>query len=323
MIKVETNCSSKMTDEEMRRVQGMGIEYLAANFVGEDACYDGIVRFQERAARYGLKISNAGCPQLQKCPSIHLGKPDRDEWIEKYNEFTRALGKAGVSVNYIAWQPNGIFRTKIGAGKYNHSQNSFLCDLDEIKARPIANDREYGEDEIWSNFQYFLDKALPVCEEANVKLALHPNDPPIESVGGVHCLIWNSDCYRRAFRMAHNSPYLTMKMCVGCWLESESFGDLYKDIDEFVKADKIPIIHFRNVSGALPYFEETLLEDGCEDMYALMKHIVRSGFDGFLNIDHAFFNEDGKGMNEVSTAYYTGYMKALLHAAEKECAAEK
>lgn len=58
-------------------------------------------------------------------------------------------------------------------------------------------------------------------------------------------------------------------------------------------------------------------------MYALMKHIVRSGFDGFLNIDHAFFNEDGKGMNEVSTAYYTGYMKALLHAAEKECAAEK
>lgn len=89
MIKVETNCSSKMTDEEMRRVQGMGIEYLAANFVGEDACYDGIVRFQERAARYGLKISNAGCPQLQKCPSIHLGKPDRDEWIEKYNEFTR------------------------------------------------------------------------------------------------------------------------------------------------------------------------------------------------------------------------------------------
>lgn len=158
MIKVETNCSSKMTDEEMRRVQGMGIEYLAANFVGEDACYDGIVRFQERAARYGLKISNAGCPQLQKCPSIHLGKPDRDEWIEKYNEFTRALGKAGVSVNYIAWQPNGIFRTKIGAGKYNHGQNSFLCDLDEIKARPIANDREYGEDEIWSNFQYFLTR---------------------------------------------------------------------------------------------------------------------------------------------------------------------
>ena len=140
MIKVETNCSSKMTDEEMRRVQGMGIEYLAANFVGEDACYDGIVRFQERAARYGLKISNAGCPQLQKCPSIHLGKPDRDEWIEKYNEFTRALGKAGVSVNYIAWQPNGIFRTKIGAGKYNHGQNSFLCDLDEIKEFPIVKD---------------------------------------------------------------------------------------------------------------------------------------------------------------------------------------
>ena len=72
MIKVETNCSSKMTDEEMRRVQGMGIEYLAANFVGEDACYDGIVRFQERAARYGLKISRM--PSAAEVPFYPSGQ---------------------------------------------------------------------------------------------------------------------------------------------------------------------------------------------------------------------------------------------------------
>ena len=318
MIKIESNCSSKMTDEEMRYQQGQGIHYLAVNFVGDDANYDGIMRFQERAAKYDLQISDAGCPQLQKCPSIHLGREDRDEWIAKYNEFTRALGKAGVPINYIAWQPNGIFRTRIGAGKYNHGQNSFICDLEEIKSRPISNDRVYGEAEIWDNFRYFLEKALPVCEESGVKLALHPNDPPIPEAGGVACLIWNSECYRRAFALAGNSPYLTMKMCVGCWLESDSFGDLYKDIDEFVKADKLPIIHFRNVSGQLPYFEETLLEDGYADMYKLMKHIVRSGFDGYLNIDHPFFDADGKGFSERSAAYYTGYMKALLHCAEAE-----
>ena len=53
-------------------------------------------------------------------------------------------------------------------------------------------------------------------------------------------------------------------------------------------------------------------------MYKLMKHIVRSGFDGFLNIDHPFFDADGKGFSERSAAYYTGYMKALLHCAEAE-----
>lgn len=322
MIKIESNCTSQMTDEEMRYQQGQGIEYLAVNFIGNDVNYDGIMRFQERASKYGLKISNAGCPRLQKCPEIHLGRPDRDEWIEKFNEFTRALGKAGVPVNWIAWQPNGIYRTRIGVGKYNRGQQSFICDVNEIKSRPAANDRAYSEQEIWDNFKYFIERALPICEEAGVKLALHPNDPPLQEACGVPSLIWNSDCYRRAFELAGHSPYLTMKMCIGCWLESDSFGDLYRDIDEFVKADRLPIIHFRNVSGKFPYFEETLLEDGYADMYDIMKQIVRSGFDGFLNIDHPFFNADGKGFNERSAAYFTGYMKGLLKCAETEVAKE-
>ena len=50
-------------------------------------------------------------------------------------------------------------------------------------------------------------------------------------------------------------------------------------------------------------------------MFALMKQIVRSGFNGFLNIDHPFFEEDKKRMSERSASYFTGYMKGLLHAA--------
>ena len=72
----------------------------------------------------------------------------------------------------------------------------------------------------------------------------------------------------------------------------------------------------------MPYFEETLLEDGYADMFAIMKDIVRSGFDGFLNIDHPFFTADGKKMSEHSAAYYTGYMKALLHTAVRVVAEE-
>ncbi len=316
MIKVQANCSSKMTDEQMHEVRGMGIEYLAVNFLMDDATYDGILRFQEKAAKHGLTIADAGCPNLQKCPDIHLGKPDRDLWIERYNDFTRALGKAGVPINYIAWQPNGIFRTRVGAGEHNRGQNSFICDMDEIMARPISNDREYGEAEIWANFQYFLERALPVCEEANVKLALHPNDPPVACLGGVHSLIYNTDCYRRAFDLAGNSPYLTMKMCIGCWLESENFGDLMEDIRTFCQEDKISIVHYRNVSSRMPNFEETLLDDGYADMNKNMKHLVRCGFDGQLNIDHPFFTADAKSMSDQSAAYFTGYMKALLHCAE-------
>ena len=169
MMKVQANCSSRMTDEEMQAVRGMGIGYLAVNFLPDAVDYDSVMRFAERAAAHDLQIADAGCPALQKCPEIHLGKPGRDEWIEKYNDFTRVLGKAGIKVNYIAWQPNGIFRSRIGVGKYTRGEKAMICDMDELYARPVANDRAYTQEEIWDNFKYFLDRALPVCEEADVR----------------------------------------------------------------------------------------------------------------------------------------------------------
>ncbi len=89
MIKVEMNCSSQMMDEAMEQIRGMGIEYLAVNFLQDDTDYDSVMRFMERAEKHRLKVGNAGCPTLQKCSSIHLGKEDRDIWIDKYNDFTR------------------------------------------------------------------------------------------------------------------------------------------------------------------------------------------------------------------------------------------
>lgn len=318
MIKVESNCSDRMTEEEMLAEEGQGIEYLAVNFLSEDTTYDDIVRFQKKAAKYRLTVADAGCPRLQKCPSIELGKNDRDAWIAKFNAFTEALGAAGIPYNYLAWQPAGIFRTKTGTGSFNRGQKSFICDIDEIRSREAACGRIYEREEIMDAFRYFLDKALPVCEKSGVALVLHPNDPPLESVCGIPSLIYNSDCYREAFREAGDSPYLLMKMCIGCYLENPAFGDLVSDIREFTAAGKLPIIHFRNVSGSLPYFEETLLEDGYADMYRIMKAIVSAGFDGYLNIDHAFFRQDGRGMDGRSVSYFTGYMKGLLRAALSE-----
>nr|WP_314462041.1 mannonate dehydratase [uncultured Clostridium sp.] len=317
MIKIQANATSKMAEEQMQSVRGMGISYLAVNFLTEDADYDSVMRFQERAAKYDLKIADAGCPALQKCPQIHLGKEDRNIWIDKYNDFTRALGRAGVKVNYLAWQPNGIFRSRIAAGLYTRGEHSMICDMDEIMARPIANDREYSEQEIWDNFRYFLDRALPVCEEADVKLALHPNDPPVCSLGGVHSLIWNSQRFDRAFEAAGESPYLGMKMCIGCWLEDRAFGNLKNDIRRFTQREKILVVHFRNVSGTIPYFEETLLEDGYGDMNGILDELILNGYDGQINIDHPFFLPEGKGPSPVSEAYMMGYLKGMLHSAYK------
>lgn len=323
MMKIEMPCSSQITDEQLEFIREMGVEYLAVGFTPEDANYENVVRLQERASKFDLAIANGGCAKLFKNKSIHLGLPDRDEAIEAYNAFTRILGKVGIPCGYIAWQPNGIFRTKFGAGKYTRGGVSMIADMDEINARPIANDRVYGEKEIWDNFKYFIDRALPVCEESNVHIALHPNDPPVRSLGGVHSLIYRTEDYKRAFSLANNSPYLGMKMCIGCWLETgEDFGNLMEDIKTFCEEDKILCVHFRNVSSTVPYFEETLAKDGYADMYAIMKQLVRCGYNGMINIDHAFRGQESIGGMLASSAFPTGYMKGLLDAAEKEIKAK-
>ena len=97
----------------------------------------------------------------------------------------------------------------------------------------------------------------------------------------------NPEIMIKAFEIAGNSPYLGMKMCVGCWLEGgDQFGDIIKDIHYFVENKKVFCVHFRNVSSTLPKFEETLLEDGYMDMYKVMKAFVESDYDGVIHVDH-------------------------------------
>lgn len=323
MMNVQANCSNQATDAQLQAIRGMGIQYLAVNFLPDAADLKSVTDFQKRAARFGLEIADAGCPALQKCPQIHLGKPDRDEWIRKYNDFTRVLGQAGIHVNYLAWQPTGIFRSQIGQGKHTRGEHAMICDLKELEKRPLAADRIYSQEEIWDNFRYFLDQALPVCEQSGVRLALHPNDPPVESLCGIPSLIWNTACYRKAFELAGNSPFLGMKMCIGCWLENSSFGNLMEDIETFARQDKILVVHFRNVSSALPYFEETLLEDGYGDMFSILEQLIRCGYQGPINIDHPFFDRESGKISPVSEAYFLGYLKGMLAGVCRGLAHEK
>ena len=105
-----------------------------------------------------------------------------------------------------------------------------------MEKRPYSHGRLFTKEEIWDNFKYWLDRVLPVCEEENVKIALHPNDPPVDCLLGISNLITSAADYKRAFELAGNSPYLGMKMCMGCWLEAgDAFGNLLEDIKYFIE----------------------------------------------------------------------------------------
>ena len=188
----------------------------------------------------------------------------------------------------------------------------------ELDARPLTHGREYGEDEIWANFAYFMERLIPVAEEAGVRLALHPNDPPVPKLGGVPCLIQSWDSYKRAFDVA-GSRALGMEFCCGCWLEggTAGFGDILDGIRWCAEQDRILLVHFRNISSPLPAFTETFLDNGYMDMYQIMRVLVETGYGNTVTLDHTPIMEPALGRG-TGTAYAIGYMRALRERAEAE-----
>lgn len=318
-MKVQVPVNTSDSDESLSFIRQMGIEHACLYLRPEEINDETLEYAKERLHTFYLTVTDVICPPMQKNKIIQLGLDGRDAEIEQFNQMLRVLGNGGIPFTSVAWQPNGILRTGMKSGQYTRSGISMYADMTEINARPAANGRAFSEREIWDGFMYFLDRILPVAEETGVRIALHPSDPPVESMAGVPSLIYNTETFRKVFDMAGGSRALGMKLCTGCWLEAgDAFGDLMEDIRAFCAEDRVLCVHFRNVSAPMPYFEETLAEDGYANMYAIMKQLVACDCNAVISIDHAFKGSDSTGGELGASAYPTGYLKGLMHAAEIE-----
>jgi mannonate dehydratase len=264
----------------------------------------------------GLELYMVGNFDLGKSDRIHLALPGRDEDIAGMQAFVRDLGRAGIRVTTFTWEPDRVWSSPPTASRTARARH---VDLDELRSRPYTHGRAYSEEELWDNFRYFMARIIPVADDAGVRLALHPNDPPTDQpLGGIPCLIRNAQAYRQAFQIA-DSPALGMEFCMGCWLEggTEGFGDILAGIREFQADGRILIVHFRNVSAPLPVFTETFLDNGYMDMYQVMRTLIETGYAGTVTLDHTptFAGEYAVG---AGTAYAVGYMRALIERAESE-----
>ena len=207
-MKIELPARFGHTEEELAFIREMGVEYLNLNVMPEKATLSDMRQEVVRLSQFHLKISDLACPPLQKNADIILGREGRTAAAAQFADFVRLAGDIGAPLVSVAWQPNGIFRTGRGVGKHTRGGTAFYADLEEINSRPISNDRVYSQQEVWDNFEWFLERLLPVCEGSGVRLALHPNDPPVPSLGGVASLICSTLDYRRALALAGGSHAL-------------------------------------------------------------------------------------------------------------------
>lgn len=308
--------SQEATDDYLQYLRQMGLTHCFVMFGNEHCNYEDVNRTLDKIRRAGITVDDAGNDFLYKHMSIYLGLPDRDVWIDKYNDLNKLLGQAGVPVGYIG--NSRVSHTGYFTSDATHGALGRTVQMDEILARPSKVDHPVEEEELWEAFHYLLRRALPVAQEYDMKLSLHPSDPPYPMYEGYASLVHNSDCYRRALKLADEiAPgVLGLKFCCGCWLEGgERFGDILADLREFVRTRRVYTVHFRNVSCPLPNFVETLAEDGYFNMLDIMRVLVEEGYDQAIYPDHIFQTTEETGGDLTAFAYAIGYMKGLMYAA--------
>lgn len=305
-IKLSNFVSPEPEEGELAFLKQMGLQYVYSWL--PDNRYETIERFLEKVGGAGLTTFNLGNYDLGKSPNIHLGLADRDRDIDAFAEFLRNLARAGIKRTTFTWEPDKVWTTHretVRGGAVARAVSA-----GDLPVEEYTHERRYEREELWDNFAYFMERIIPVAEETGVRLALHPNDPPVDEIAGIPCLIRSAADYRRAFETA-GSMALGMEFCMGCWLEGgeDGFGDIHAGIREF--RDRILIVHYRNITGPLPHFVETFIDEGYGDMFAIMETLRDVDYDGSLILDHTPKMHEWAGRG-AATAYAIGYIKASL-----------
>ena len=271
---------------------------------------------------------------------IKLGKPTRDKLIANYARTIRNLGEFGVKCICYNFMP--VFdwlRTDLktvapdgsNSLSYNHEtlmkldpKNLHLPGWDESYTTAQLNGlldeyKNVTHGKLFENLVYFLKGIMPACDETGINMAIHPDDPPWDMFG-LPRIITGADSYDRMIAAVpdkHNG----FTFCTGS-LGAGRSNDLPAMAEKY--ADRIYFAHIRQLKycGSSDFTEAGHLSAaGDLDVYAIVKGLVKGGFDGYVRPDHGrnIWGEDGQpGYGLYDRALGAAYLNGLFEAIEKE-----
>lgn len=287
---------------------------------------------RERCERDGLAVEGLENIPVANFYKIQRGEPGRDEQIENYIQTIRNMAAAGITLLGYNFLCTFVWRTTMaGAGRGGAKISAF--DLaDSRRGNELASYKltwpdpadPIGADQVWESHQYFLDAVLPEAERAGVRLALHPDDPPVDAaLGGAARVFTSPDALERACLQSRGSPSWGLNLCLGTVSEMGGQQAVDDVIGRFGPGQKIFYVHFRDVRGTVPAFEECFLGEGNLDPAAVVRRLLSVGFDSFLIDDHvpAIIGDRDTWGDTSADAYCSrgrahaiGYLQGVLNA---------
>jgi mannonate dehydratase len=310
---------NRLTDEVILFTKQLGIQDIQFNMYhdsphlpGESQWeYINLLQLRTRCEDAGLRLNAIENVPIKFYIKAMLGLPGRDEQIEHMQNTIRNVGRAGIPIFGYHWMSSGVWRTSTttpargGAlvTAYDHAL---------VEHAPLTHGRPYSEEEIWANYTYFIRAILPVAEEVGVRLALHPDDPPVPQLGGVARIMRSFEGFKRAMEVG-DSPNHGLDFCVGSWSEMAAGPEtVFEALRYFGSRGKLFYVHFRDVLGQVPKFREAFINEGNLDMFRVMQTLVEVGFRGFLLDDHVPTMVGDSGWTSRSRAFALGQMSVML-----------
>ena len=311
---------SDFSDETFQFAAQLGVTHLKLNggeFLDEQqrgAMQAGKLRpVQKRMREFGLNVGVVLLPQGEGTQhwNIRLGRPEREDEVRDVCSSIEVLGGEGVrTVEYVfnlaAVYGSESRPTARGGAVTRH------FDYDKVRDSGQVPEWQATEAAVWERIRFFLEHVVPVAERAGVKLACHHDDPPVPTIRGETRVLGSLEGMKRLVELVP-SPANGLNFCQGT--VTEMGVDVIEAIRTFGSLGKIHHVHFRNVRGAIPRFQETFIDDGDVDMLAAMRAYKEVGYEGTIMPDHTPLLTGDTPWRHAGRAYAAGYMRALMKAA--------
>ncbi len=342
-IRVGVGQFHDLTEERLRFAAQIGADGLQMNnpsLPGEKRWeFADVKALADRVKAAGIKFEAIENVPAHFYHKVMLGLEGRDEQIENYQHTIRAVARAGIPVLGYHFMPNSVWTTKRDAPTRGGAvARQFDMAVVDANADDLETLREFmptglghrsmmplfgkdqaivTEDQMWSNYEYFIKAVLPVAEEEGLRLALHPDDPPVPMLGGVARLFYKPDNFKKAYALAGSSSSWALDLCLGCCSEMPGgVVNVREMIEFFAPKGAIAYIHFRDVQGTVPDFTECFIGDGNYDPAEVLVLLAKNGFDGFLLDDHVPKMDGDSDWNHRGRAHAIGYMQGLIRMAD-------